>query len=96
MKKQYRTQLSTINIGWVELPKPETVAPAPGTVYWMFGFGAPVTAKDGSLYDMGVWPKDISKVEKEALRNGAIHITEERAKAWADWWKATVIDKMKG
>jgi hypothetical protein len=85
----------TINIGGVELPKPETVAPSHGTVYWMLGFGAPVTAKDGSLYDMGVWPKDISKLEKESLKNGAIHLTEERAKAWADWWKATVIDKMK-
>ena len=85
----------TINIGGVELPIPETVAPAPGTVYWMFGFGAPVTAKDGSLYDMGVWPKDISKVEKEALKNGAIHITEDRAQAWANWWKSMVIDKMK-
>lgn len=84
----------TINIGGVELPKPETVAPAPGAVYWMFGFGAPVTAKDGSLYDMGVWPKDISKVEKEALKNGAIHLTEDRAQAWADWWKSMVIDKM--
>jgi hypothetical protein len=85
----------TINIGGGELPKPETVAPAPGAVYWMFGFGAPVTAKDGSLYDMGVWPKDISKVEKEALKNGAIHLTEDRAQAWADWWKSMVIDKMK-
>ncbi len=84
----------TINIGGVELPKPETVAPEPGTVYWMFCFGAPVTAKEGSLYDMGVWPKYISKFEKEALKNGAIHITEERAKAWADWWKTNVIDKM--
>ena len=84
----------TINIGGVELPKPETVAPTHGTVYWMFGFGAPVTAQSGSLYDMGVWPKDISKVEKEALKNGAIHITEDRAKAWADWWKTAVIDKM--
>ena len=86
-------QHPTINIGGIELPKPETVAPEPGTVYWVFGTTA--TAKDGSLYDSDVWPKYISKWEKESLKNGAIHLTEERAQAWAYWWKTAVIDKMK-
>lgn len=85
-------QHPTINIGGVYLPIPETVAPDPGTVYWVFG--TPATAKDGSLYDSSVWPQYVSKWEKESLKNGAIHLTEERAKAWADWWKSMVIDKM--
>ena len=84
----------TINIGGVELPMPETVAPEPGTVYWVFG--TPATAKDGSLYDSDVWPQHVSKWEKESLKNGSIHLTGERAKAWADWWKKEVIDKIKG
>ena len=82
----------TINIGGVELPMPETVYPEPGTVYWVFG--TPATAKHGSLYDSDVWPKYISKWEKESLKNGAIHLTEERAKAWADWWKKGVLAKI--
>ena len=84
----------TINIGGVDLPMPEAVAPPPGTVYWVFG--TPATAKDGSLYDMDVWPQCVSEWEKESLKNGAIHLTEERARAWADWWKKEVIDKIKG
>lgn len=84
---------TTINIGGFELPMPETVAPATGSVYWIFC--PPYKAYNGSIYDNGVWPKDVSKFDKQSLKNGAIHLTEERAKAWADWWKATVIDKMK-
>jgi hypothetical protein len=83
----------TINICGVELPKPETVAPEPGTVYWVFRNTA--TDRDGRLYYSGIWSKYVSKWEEESLKNGAIHLTEERAKAWADWWKTTVIDKMK-
>lgn len=42
----------TINIGGVELPKPETIAPEHGTFYWLF---------DGSVCDKGVWQRYISK-----------------------------------
>ena len=83
----------TINICGVELPMPETVYPEPGTVYWVFG--TPATAKDGSLYDSDIWPQYVSKWEKEALKNGVIHLTEERAKAWTDWWKKEVLAKIK-
>ena len=86
-------QHQTINIGGVELPKPETVAPEPGTVFWIFGPPAKVNAV--SMYDSAVWPHDVSKWDKEYLNSGSIHLTEERAKAWSDWWKSMVIDKMK-
>ena len=81
------------NSGGIELPKPETVYPEPGTVYWVFG--TPATAKDGSLYDSAVWAQHVSKWEKESLKNGVIHLTEERAKAWADWWNKEVLAKIK-
>ncbi len=72
----------TINIGWIELPKPETVAPELGAKYWL----SPTCTE---MY----WcasPYDISE-----LNSCRVHLTEERAKAWTDWWKNAVIDKMK-
>ncbi len=72
----------TINIGGVELPKPETVAPELGTKCWF----APACNEF-------VWGGYNYHIEN--LQAGRVHLTEERAKAWADWWKATVIDKMK-
>lgn len=72
----------TINIGGTELPKPETVAPAVGTKYWV----SPTCAE---MY----WHEYYYNMS--ALNSGRVHLTKERAQAWADWWKTTVIDKMK-
>lgn len=72
----------TINIGGVELPMPETVAPALGTLYWKSPT-AICNEWNGFVFD------------NDSLISGQVHLTEERAKAWADWWKTTVIDKMK-
>ncbi len=75
-------QHPTINIGGVELPMPETAEPALGTKYWL----------SPACNEM-VWCGYYSNIDN--LQSGRVHLTEERAKAWADWWKATVIDKMK-
>ena len=72
----------TINIGGVELPKPETVAPALGIKCWLV-----------PACDEFVW--DGYNYNIKNLQAGRVHLTEERAKAWADWWKSIVIDKMK-
>jgi hypothetical protein len=72
----------TINIGGVELPKPETVAPALGIKCWLV-----------PACDEFVW--DGYNYNTENLQAGRVHLTEDRAQAWADWWKTTVVDKMK-
>ena len=77
----------TINIGGVELPMPETVAPANETKYWIFPYPA-----HRELFHSFHWsgaPSDI-----DALQAGQVHLTEERAKAWADWWKKGVLAKI--
>ncbi len=71
----------TINIGGIKLPKPETVEPKLGTKYWV----APLCTE--MCWDC--LPYDI-----DALQAGKVHLTEDRAQAWANWWKTTVIDKM--
>ena len=71
----------TINICGVELPIPETVAPALGIECWL----APACNKF-------VWRG--YKYNIENLQAGRVHLTEERAKAWADWWKKKVIAKI--
>lgn len=70
----------TINIGGVELPMPETVEPALGTQYWL----------SPACNEM-VWG---GSYHINALKSGRVHLTKDNAKAWADWWKTTVIDKM--
>ncbi len=70
-----------INISGVELPMPETVEPALGTTYWL----APVCNEM-------VWG---GSYHINALKSGRVHLTKDNAQAWEDWWKTTVIDKMK-
>lgn len=72
----------TIHIGGVELPMPETIEPALGTKYWL--------SPANNVMIWGGYPYNIS-----ALKAGRVHLTEERAKAWSDWWKSNIIDKMK-
>ena len=75
----------TINIGGVELPMPETVAPANETKYWVFPYPA-----HRELFRSFHW----SGARIDALQAGQVHLTEERAKAWADWWKKGVLAKI--
>lgn len=71
----------TINIGGTELPKPETVAPVLGTKYW-------VSPACTEVYWYGYHHN------KSELKEGRVHLTEERSKAWADWWKKGVLAKI--
>jgi len=75
----------TINIGGVCLPMPATVAPRDGEQYWLS------PDPDGCGYLC--WTGD--EFDISALKACRVHITEDRAKAWEDWWKSMVIDKMK-
>lgn len=71
----------TINIGGVELPMPETKEPEKGTKYWLYS----------DCIDM-YWSGHYHDIA--FLKAGRVHLTEERAKAWADWWKKEVIAKI--
>ena len=79
----------TINIGGVELPKPETVAPRYGEYYWI----SIEHCDHCDIRYQQCWDGDDSDIS--FLKAGRVHLTEERAKAWTDWWKNSVIDKMK-
>ena len=72
----------TINICGVELPKSETVKPKYESKYWV--------APTGNLHTWADFSYD-----ELVLKSGQVHLTEERAKAWADWWKKTVLNKIK-
>ena len=72
----------TINIGGVELPIPETFALEFRTKYWL----SPTCTE----MCWNCAPSDI-----DALQAGQVHLTEERAKAWTDWWNKEVLAKIK-
>ncbi len=75
----------TINICGVELPKPETVAPSNGEQYWLSHAGG----EPGYIL---FWNNDDDDIS--ALKECRIHLTKERAQAWADWWKKEIIAKI--
>ena len=77
----------TINIGSVELPMPEPFVLAHGTKYWIFPYPA-----HRELFRSLQW--SYSRSDIDALQAGQVHLTEERAKAWADWWKKGVLAKI--
>ena len=79
----------TTNIGGVELPMPETKELEVNGNYWIF-----YPFKSANLYHRHLWMG--IDTDRQLLSNGLVHLTEERAKAWADWWKKEVIDKIKG
>ena len=56
--------------------------------YWIF-----YPFKSANLYHRHLWMG--IDTDRQLLSNGLVHLTEDRAKAWALWWKTTVIDKMK-
>lgn len=76
----------TINVCGVELPMPETVAPSNGEQYWLSQAGG----EPGYIL---FWNNDDDDIS--ALKECRIHLTKERAQAWADWWKKEVIAKIK-
>jgi len=68
----------TVNGKDYDLPKPETKAPKVGTFYYTFSrIECPLSPLrwGGSEWD---------ELQLEA---GIVHLTEDRAQAWADWWK---------
>ena len=71
----------TINIGGIDLPMPETFALEFRTKYWL----SPTCTE----MCWNCAPSDI-----DALQAGQVHLTEERAKAWTDWWKKEVLAKI--
>jgi hypothetical protein len=69
----------TITIGGVELPRPEVNAPKVGTEYYLW-------YPNVNSYS---WVGD--SIDHEWLKMDGLHLTEDRAQAWADWWENTVI-----
>ena len=71
---------------WV-LPRPEVGAPKHGKVVWIITPFCP----DG--YFESEWAGYGS--EQVALKKGYIHLTKDRAKAWADFWKNGIMAEIK-
>jgi hypothetical protein len=79
----------TITIGGVELPRPEVDAPKRGTKYWFVNQFNEVRFR---YWDSHTDSPEIDKRHLQALN---IHLTEDRAQAWADWWGNTVMAAIK-
>ena len=75
----------TITIGGVELPRPELEAPKHHTETWFW--------KPGSINSFN-WVND--SFDNKQLKAMRVHLTKDRAQAWADWWDEAVVKKMKG
>lgn len=71
----------TINVCGVELPMPETAEPVLWTKYWL----------SPACTEM-IWGG--YQYNKSGLKEGRVHLTKERAQAWADWWKKEIIAKI--
>lgn len=70
----------TITIAGVELPMPEVEAPEYGTRHWVW--------KPQSI-NTYIWMNVF--IDKKHLNYGLVHLTEDRAQAWASWWRNTVM-----
>jgi len=77
----------TITIGGIELPKPEAEAPEKGTDFWIW---APDEIEE---IEELTWCGDPS--DEKILASGIVHLTQDRAQAWADWWENTVIKRLR-
>jgi hypothetical protein len=75
----------TITIGGVELPRPEVEALGDGKRYWLWMPQSITT---------DIW--NGCDTDYRWLGAGLIHLTEPRAKAWADWWQNTVMAAVRG
>lgn len=68
---------------WV-LPKPETEAPKMDTPIWVFNiYTISETRWCGAIAD-SKW-----------LKGGCVHLTEDRAQAWADFWREAILGVIK-
>ena len=76
----------TITIGGVKLPLPEVGEPERGTLCFYFD------PYDTCGFHEIRWFGDEDDVRM--LKIGCVHLTESRAKEWADWWQETVIKAM--
>jgi hypothetical protein len=72
----------TIAVGW-KLPMPEVEAPRHGATVWI------ITPFHPDGYTESVWQGYGS--EQIALEKGCVHLKEDRAQAWANWWKNAII-----
>jgi hypothetical protein len=72
----------TITIGGVELPRPEVEAPEYGTAVYIF---APEVPKK---YFSISWHSD--EMNDSRIKDGVVHLTEDRVKEWGSWWQNTV------
>jgi hypothetical protein len=72
----------TIAGGW-KLPMPEVKTPRHGATVWI------VTPFHPDGYTESVWQGFGG--EQIALKKGYVHLTDDRAQEWADWWRDTVV-----
>lgn len=77
-----------ITIGGVELPRPEVEAPEYNQKYFTFD------CNEQNRIFSHTWWND--QYDKRWLRYGIVHLTKDRAQAWADWWKNIVMAAVKG
>jgi hypothetical protein len=75
---QHPTIKITVNGKDFDLPKPETEATDRGYSYWIF------SASKRKADDF-TWACD--QFDERHLKSGLVHLTEDRAQAWADFWK---------
>jgi hypothetical protein len=85
----YQDNRPTITIGGVELPRPEVDAPKRGTKYWFVNQFNEVRFR---YWDSHTDSPEIDKRHLQALN---IHLTEDRAREWANWWENSVIAVIK-
>jgi hypothetical protein len=76
---QHPTIKIIVNDKAYNLPKPETKAPDDGTKYWAV---APMEPRG---IEVSIWLDEV--YDNNRLKYQAIHLTEARAQAWANWLK---------
>lgn len=64
---------------WV-LPRPETEAPERGIDYWIV-----------DTYETDRYKWQDGEVDREWLEAGIVHLTEDRAQVWADFWQNAIL-----
>jgi hypothetical protein len=89
IKKTEQQEHPTINIGGVELPRPEVEAPKDGTQHWFIDSFNEVRFR--------FWGRHVDSSEKDRryLAAGNVHLEGARAQAWADWWNEAIIKEIK-
>jgi len=84
----YKDAHPTITIGGVELPRPEVGAPEYNKPYFTFDCN-----EKHKIFNQ-IWCNDM--YDKRWLNHGIVHLTEDRAQAWADWWEDIVVAAVRG